>query len=155
VAHEARKRAFFEAMDALRGRRERPKPPEVARVALDSGLTLPDASLAVADHEFGRRIDSEAADALNELVARLCRGPRCAKVLEYTATVRLLTGDLADGPQEVKYLCPYEHVAETMRVLLTGKAASLVRGISELPKGYRIRRDRLPAADRVSTAGAR
>ena len=130
----AHKRAFLDAMAALRARPGRPQLSEVARLALDAGLDLADASLAVADYEFGERRGSETAAALNELVAKLCEGRRDARIMAYMATARLLTGGVAEGSREITYVCPHDYVAETVKVLLRGQAATPAGSVADLPK---------------------
>lgn len=88
----AKETDFWKKLDVLRSKGERPSPPEVAALALESGLSRREALRhAQRMSHFGRPQNDDVFEATTAFVAALYEQSRLTSVLEYTSLPSFLT----------------------------------------------------------------
>src|SRR5262245_60355480 len=89
---DARRMAFFQEMDRLRGQAKRPAPPEIVALALKSGLTRQEALGELRNFgQFAFMAASPESETLPTFIAALHRRTKANRVLEYVSSTSVLT----------------------------------------------------------------
>lgn len=114
---------FWKKLDMLRSRAERPSPPEIAALAIESGLPHRNALRHVQKTSFFESPrNTDVFDALTAFVASLCAQVSPNAVLEYTANFAFLTERLIeDSGNVVTILSHFVEVTEVADLLFGGK----------------------------------
>jgi hypothetical protein len=136
---EARMERFFREMNARRGEAKRLEPAEIARLALDSGLTLREALLQIQGYFGHRQMPGEPGESLAAFISVLCAKARARHVLEYVSIAPLLTTeDVGDVTERHRtFVVPNTQVADVLRIAVDPETSSIVHTVSEIPEASR------------------
>ena len=140
MSDDAKKGRFATRMKSLRAGGERPEPAEIARLAREAGLSIPEIFAEVQKFvERHPRPPPEISTALSLFVAAVCGADKSRSVLEYTAELVPLTATLTErgDSRELAYIAPDLEVERTMKQAFHGRAASILHQVDDLPMAAR------------------
>lgn len=133
MSAEARLQEFHREMDDRRARGLISTAAEIARIAMRTKLSLPEALLQIQlNTEFRRSQFNDLVDGTTSLIGTLCGAGGTNRVLEYFSMPALLTATLAEAGAPISYILPYRGIFEPINILLEGKSASLFQNIKDL-----------------------
>ena len=131
---DARRLAFYQEMDKLRGQARSPDPIEIVRLALKTGFKGREALRELSRLDPNRITSQQDIDLLPTFISALCEKSKSGSVLEYSCTTSLLTTYLPEqaNTQQVTFATPDPEVAETLRALVEPSSSTVALGLPAL-----------------------
>lgn len=130
---EAAKTAFWNQLNKLRERPERPNSGQLARLALESGLSPQETLREIEKVEsFGRFAESERFEAIITFLAELCSDLVCERTIEYTCRPRLLSAGAFEkvGSAAGRIICPSVGTSELFTTLFPN--SNVIRSVDDI-----------------------
>ena len=132
----AERKEFRSKLGEMIRRTTRPKPVEIASLAIDAGLPIHDTLEEIARiHQIRRANDSEAFVAVVEFIIKLCGNNSDCKTLEFTSATGVLMSVVLDGYRNAAECIIVDNtdLAEAYSVLF--KDTHVVSSVEELDSG--------------------
>lgn len=99
MTEAAKKNEFFHKLDQMRAHAEKPRPAELVALAIECNLSVTEALVEIEQvSRFWRVDDREAFESVTQFVGALCGEERSTRILEYSATFRVVSAGLIGAP---------------------------------------------------------
>lgn len=121
MTENAMKNEFFHKLDRMRAHARQPRPAELATLAVECDVSVSEALVAIEQlSRFWRADDRETFESIAQFVETLFVGKRSKRVLEYSATSRVLSAGLIADSREAtgKLVLRDTELASVLSVLL-------------------------------------